>query len=74
MVTMNITDKRNEQISQIVAAEPDANLRKIGEKVLDSERIHFDEGLRLFEQAELSYTGALANHVRERLHGDKTYF
>jgi len=74
MVNMNITDKRNEQISQIVADEPDANLRKIGEKVLASERIHFDEALRLFEQSELSYTGALANYVRERLHGDKTYF
>ena len=28
----------------------------------------------LFEKATLPYVGALANYVREKLHGDKTYF
>jgi len=28
----------------------------------------------LFEKATLPYLGALANYVREKLHGDKTYF
>ncbi len=39
-----------------------------------SERINPEEGLLLFEKAGLPYVGALANFVRERLHGDKTYF
>jgi len=49
-------------------------LERIGEKILASERITQAEGLELFEKGSLPYLGALANHVRERLHGDKTYF
>jgi aminodeoxyfutalosine synthase len=49
-------------------------LRSIAQKVLDQERITFEEGVYLFEHAELGYLGALANHIRERKHGDKTYF
>jgi aminodeoxyfutalosine synthase len=49
-------------------------LRFIAQKVLDQERITFEEGVYLFEHAELGYLGALANHIRERKHGDKTYF
>ena len=49
-------------------------LRLIAQKVLDQERITFEEGVYLFDHAELGYLGALANHIRERKHGDKTYF
>ena len=49
-------------------------LQRIGEKILAKERITPEEGLTLFEQGSLPFLGALANHVRERLHGDKTYF
>jgi aminodeoxyfutalosine synthase len=49
-------------------------LRSIAEKVLAQERISFDEGVYLYNHAELGYLGALANHIRERKHGDKTYF
>jgi len=49
-------------------------LEGIGEKILAGERITPAEGEELFERGTLSYLGALANHVRERLHGDKTYF
>jgi len=51
-----------------------AELKKIAEKVRLSERISFDEGVFLYENAELGYLGVLANFIRERLHGDKTYF
>lgn len=61
-------------IKAIVAAESNADLRKIGEKVFAGERLTFDEGVMLFEKASLSYSGALANWVREQKHGDKTYF
>jgi aminodeoxyfutalosine synthase len=49
-------------------------LRSIAKKVIAQERISFDEGVYLYNHAELGYLGALANHVRERKHGDKTYF
>lgn len=49
-------------------------LRAIAQKVQNEERITFDEGVYLYEHAELGYLGILANHIRERKHGDKTYF
>jgi aminodeoxyfutalosine synthase len=65
---------RKEQIKVLVAGQTDASLRKIGEKIIENERIVFDEGLMLFEKASLPYVGALANYIRENLHGNKTYF
>lgn len=52
----------------------DQDLKVIGEKVLAGTRITEAEGLTLFEKGELSFVGALANHIREAKHGDKTYF
>jgi len=46
----------------------------IAEKVFRFERITPEEGLILFQKAELSLLGILANFVRETKHGDKTYF
>ncbi len=48
--------------------------RRIAEKVLAAERITPEEGLFLYEHGELSFVGALANHIREHKHGDNTYF
>lgn len=61
-------------IQQIIAAEPDAALRAIADKVLNKERITPEDGVLLFEKANAPFVGALANFVRERMHGDKTYF
>lgn len=63
-----------EQVIRLIENQPDALLQKIGEKVLGQQRIFFEEGLLLFEKASLGYAGALANYIRESLHGDKTYF
>ncbi len=49
-------------------------LKKIAEKVQAEERITEAEGLLLFEEGDMGYLGALANHIRERRHGDRTYF
>jgi aminodeoxyfutalosine synthase len=68
---MNI---RLEEIQQIISCQTDAMLRRIGERIINGDRIFFDEGVMLFEKASLSYTGALANYKRELLHGNKTYF
>ena len=51
-----------------------AGLGAITEKVLASERLSAEDGLRLFESRELAAIGALANLDRERRHGDLTYF
>jgi aminodeoxyfutalosine synthase len=52
----------------------DTTLLGIADKVNSKERITFEEGVYLFENAEVSYLGTLANHIRERRHGNKTYF
>lgn len=67
-------DFRDRQVHRVIENQQHAGLRKIGEKILNRERILFDEGVMLFEESDLPYVGALANYVREHLHGDKTYF
>lgn len=52
----------------------DASLKKIGEKVLAQQRITPEEGITLFEKGDVTFLGALANQMRERMHGHKTYF
>ncbi len=49
-------------------------LQQIAKKVVDGKRITEAEGLFLFDEADLGYLGTLANYIRERKHGDKTYF
>jgi aminodeoxyfutalosine synthase len=51
-----------------------ADHRHIARKVLDNQRITFDEGVFLYEHGSLAYVGALANWVRERKNGDRTFF
>jgi aminodeoxyfutalosine synthase len=49
-------------------------LGRIAEKVLARERLGIDDGLALYRSPHLHVVGALANFVRERLHGDLAYF
>lgn len=56
------------------AAAIDSELAAIAEKVRNKERITDEEGLLLFEKGSLPFLGSLANSIRERLHGDTTYF
>ncbi|WP_207425325.1 aminofutalosine synthase MqnE [Pedobacter sp. SYSU D00535] len=51
-----------------------SSLKQIVEKVGAGERINFEEGVLLYEKGELGFVGALANFIREKRHGDKTYF
>jgi len=48
--------------------------KQIAKKVYNEERITEEEGVLLFEKADLNYLGSLANHIRERKHGSTTYF
>lgn len=61
-------------VSVIVSSVKDSQLQQIGQKILNKERISFDDGVALFEKGSLAYLGALANWVREEKHGNKTYF
>ncbi len=52
----------------------DPNLRDIAEKVEDGERLNFDEGIALYNTADLNALGMLADHVRRTKHGLTTYY
>ena len=62
------------QIQVIVDAQIDSVLKTIGQKIINNQRISFEDGVALFEKASLPYVGALANWKRNELHGDNTYF
>lgn len=49
-------------------------LKQIAEKVESEKRITIDEGVLLYEKADLAFVGTLANHIREKKHGNYTYF
>src|SRR5919107_785759 len=49
-------------------------LQSIADKVDNKERLTDTDALLLFEKGSLPFVGALANKVRERMHGDRTYF
>ena len=59
-------------------AESNLNVPKellaIQEKVYNDERITDKEGLLLFQKGSLPFLGSLANYIREKKHGDITYF
>jgi aminodeoxyfutalosine synthase len=50
------------------------DLQSIAHKVQNNVRITFDEGVLLYEKADLPYLGILASYIREKRHGNKTYF
>jgi aminodeoxyfutalosine synthase len=52
----------------------DTALEPVREKVLAGRRLSFEDGLALYRTHDLLGLGQLANHVRERKHGDAAYF
>ena len=52
----------------------DSRLEPIAGKILAGERLSFDDGVTLFRTSDLLSVGWLANHVREKRHGDICYF
>ena len=51
-----------------------AGLDSIAYKVFAGERLSIEDGLALYRTPHIHLVGELANRVRERLHGDLTYF
>lgn len=52
----------------------DAKLKPLEDKVLNEERLTFEDGVTLFQSPDLLGVGRLANFVRERLNGNNAYF
>ncbi|HWX56858.1 MAG TPA: aminofutalosine synthase MqnE [Verrucomicrobiae bacterium] len=52
----------------------DALLQPIAAKVFARERLSLDDGVTLYRSADILALGWLANHVRERMHGNVAYF
>ena len=51
-----------------------STLNEIEAKLEQRERLDFADGMAMFMSKDLLGVGRLANLVRERLHGDRTYF
>ena len=52
----------------------DSAFKTIASKIENRQRISPEEGLMLFEKGSLAMLGTMANFIREREHGNKTYF
>ncbi|HEY6388688.1 MAG TPA: aminofutalosine synthase MqnE [Candidatus Acidoferrum sp.] len=52
----------------------DQRLKPIADKVLAGERRSMDDGIALYRSPDLLAVGWLANHVREKRHGNITYY
>jgi len=52
----------------------DVRLRSIYGKVLSCNRLSPEDALALYRTGDILAVGWLANHVRERMHGNNTYF
>lgn len=66
-----MTDPARQALSERAAG---AGIAAIADRVLAGERLSLDDGLALYRCPDVHMVGALANHVRERLHGDLAYF
>ncbi len=61
-------------IESVLLENIDTQLKTVSEKIIAGKRITEEEGILLYEKAELGLLGSLANIVRERRHGNKTFF
>jgi len=52
----------------------DQRLKPMAGKVFAGERLSFDDGITLYRSPDLLAVGWLANYVREKKHGNVTYF
>jgi aminodeoxyfutalosine synthase len=77
-VLLNFAAQINDMIDPPAAKVPFVNvnpgLQAIAQKIYNGQRISPSEGLLLFKEGSLAFVGSLANHVREKLHGNKTFF
>jgi aminodeoxyfutalosine synthase len=58
----------------MISTTDSARFAAIADKVHAREPLTFEDGVALYRHRDLLALGSLANGVRERLHGDRTYF
>jgi aminodeoxyfutalosine synthase len=58
----------------MMIAIEDSRLHPIWEKVSAGARLSYEDGVAMFRSSDILALGAMANAVRERMHGDTTYF
>src|SRR3984893_8539199 len=58
----------------MIEMQANARIAVLREKVDAGQRLSFDDGLFLYEQADLFTLGELANTVRERKNGNFAYY
>jgi len=71
MIAIN---KEEELLGVINSFEEGRHFNTIAKKITQGERINDEEGLLLFEKASLGLAATFANYIREKKHGDITYF
>ncbi|MFT3911620.1 MAG: aminofutalosine synthase MqnE [Ferruginibacter sp.] len=64
----------SDPIDILITTTTDKDLKNIAQKVKNNERISDKECVLLFEKGSLAFVGTLANAIREKIHGNKTYF
>lgn len=66
----------SEMSLQVLIDSPtlDSDIKSIAAKVKNGERISDEECIHLFEKGDLPSLGIMANHIREKKHGDVVYF
>jgi len=62
------------KMSQLITRSDDEVLKTICRKVENQKRINDDDALYLYEHVDLADIGIIANYIREKKHGDNTYF
>ena len=72
MESLIVAPERKMDVAQRWAER--SELADIYAKVVAGQRLSREDGLRLFESQDLLTTGFLANLVREKLHGQRTYW
>jgi aminodeoxyfutalosine synthase len=73
-MTDTLANPNVEKIQTLLSVVNDPAILAVANKILDGERINANDALLLFEQFPVGLTGALANFVREKMHGNRTYF
>jgi len=59
---------------ELALNHPDSELRKIAQKVVEGKRLTPEEGLYLFEKADLTYLGILADYKNSLINKNRAYF
>ena len=61
-------------LEMIDLSTSDTKLNEISEKIINNERLTFDDGVYLFESNDFYSLGKMANYAKNKISGNKVYF